>query len=61
MDDTKLNTFIAKVDAIIEKINAWNYSSEKIVKYNAMLNALKEIALDNLDSNTDLDIESLFN
>ncbi len=63
MDDTKLNTFIEKIDSIVEKVNIGDYSDVVKEKYNAMLLALREIAVENLDENQEpeLDFESLFN
>jgi hypothetical protein len=59
MDDSQLETFIGKVDDIIEKVNTWNYSDATKEKYNAMLIALKEIAVNNIDEESIL--EWLFN
>lgn len=59
MDDSSLESFISKVDWLLEKIEAWNYSDETKIKYNSMLLALKEIAVDNIDEDTILD--ELFN
>jgi hypothetical protein len=59
MDDDKLTIFIEKVDDIIEKVNNWNYSETTKNKYNAMLNALKEIAEDNLDEEVKI-LDGLF-
>jgi hypothetical protein len=59
MDDSKLEIFIGKVDDIIEKVNTWNYSDATKEKYNAMLIALKEIAVNNIDEESIL--EWLFN
>jgi hypothetical protein len=49
MDDEKLNAFIVKIDSLSETFNAWNYSLETKEKFNVMLGALREIAIDNLD------------
>jgi hypothetical protein len=59
MDDSQLETFIGKVDDIIEKVNTWDYSDASKEKYNAMLIALKEIAVQNIDDDAILD--ELFN
>jgi hypothetical protein len=59
MDNSQLETFIGKVDDIIEKVNTWNYSDATKEKYNAMLIALKEIAVNNIDEESIL--EWLFN
>lgn len=55
MNDDQLNTFIDKVDVIIEKVEIWDYSDTIKSKYNAMLLALKEIAIDNIDNDIILD------
>jgi len=60
MDDTKLNVFIEKIDWISEKVNLWDYSEELKEKFNAMLDALKEIAEENLDDEGDDILDSLF-
>lgn len=49
MDNDKLNAFIDKIDGITEKVNNWDYSDETREKFNAMLNALREIATDNIN------------
>ena len=59
MNNSQLETFIGKVDVIIEKVNTWNYSPIIKDKYNSMLIALKELATDNLDGDNLL--EGLFN
>jgi len=59
MDDWKLNVLISKIDILIKNTNNWNYSYKIKEKYNAMLEALREIANDNLSINSDLN--SLFN
>ncbi len=59
MSDDQLNTFITKVDDISEKVNTGDYSDETKEKFNAMLDALREIATDNLDWEDDI-IDSLF-
>jgi hypothetical protein len=55
MDNSQLETFIGKVDDIIEKVNTWNYSDATKEKYNAMLIALKEIAVNNIDEESILE------
>ena len=59
MSDSKLNNFIEQIDLVLERIKIWNYSNTLKVKYSAMLSALKEIALENLEEI--LDFDSLFN
>ena len=59
MDDTQLNALISKIDDISEKVNTGDYSDETKEKFNAMLDALREIATDNLDWEDDI-IDSLF-
>jgi uncharacterized protein (UPF0305 family) len=59
MTDSQLETFIGKVDDIIEKVNTGDYSEATKEKYNAMLIALKEIAINNIDEESILD--GLFN
>ncbi len=59
MTDDQLNTFITKVDDIADKVNTGDYSDATKDKYNAMLDALREIAEDNLDSTDDL-LDGLF-
>ena len=59
MDDDQLNTFITKIDDIAEKVDNGDYSDETKEKFNAMLDALREIAEENLDSTDDL-IDGLF-
>jgi len=59
MDDSKLETFIGKIDDVLEKVENGDYSDTTKQKYNAMLIALKEIATDNLDKGEILD--GLFN
>jgi len=60
MNDDQLNTFITKIDDISEKVNTGDYSNEKKKKFNAMLDALREIAEDNLDSTEDDLLDGLF-
>ena len=55
MSNSQLETFIWKVDAIIEKVNTWDYSEKTREKFNAMLIALKEIAVDNIDEESIFD------
>ncbi len=59
MTDSQLETFIWKVDDIIEKVNVGSYSEATKEKYNSMLIALKEIAVNNIDEQSILD--GLFN
>jgi uncharacterized protein (UPF0305 family) len=54
MDDEGLNTFIDKIDDIAETVETWDYSNETKEKFNAMLDALREIAEDNLDIEDEL-------
>lgn len=49
MDDSALENFIGKVDDILEKVATGDYSDATKEKYNAMLLALREIAVDNID------------
>jgi hypothetical protein len=49
MDDSALENFIGKVDDILEKVATGDYSDATKEKYNAMLLALSEIAVDNID------------
>ncbi|MFC1797695.1 hypothetical protein ACFLY2_00465 [Patescibacteria group bacterium] len=55
MDNSQLDTFITKVDDLLEKVANGNYSDATKDKYNAMLNALKEIAMDNKEEESILD------
>ena len=59
MSDDKLNTLIEKIDILSEKINDWNYSSTTKQKYNSILSALRELAVENLDEN-EMNIDNLF-
>ena len=59
MDDTKLETFIGKIDALVNKIQDGNYSSAIKEKYGAMLWALRDIAMDNL-ADDDSILDGLF-
>jgi len=49
MNDSYLEAFIWKIDDILVKVKNWNYSDSIKEKYNAMLYALKDIAVNNLD------------
>ena len=49
MDDSDLDVFVSKIEDILEKVEIGNYSDGVKEKYNAMLLALLEIALDNID------------
>ena len=49
MDDSDLDVFISKIEDILEKVEIGTYSVAVKEKYNAMLLALLEIALDNMD------------
>lgn len=60
MDDNKLNEFVTKIDALIEKINSSNtYTDVVKEKYISMLLALRDLALENVDEWNI--IENLFN
>lgn len=59
LDDAKLNTLIERIDALAEKVQAGNYATTTKQKYSAMLWALRELAVENLDTE-ELDIEWLF-
>jgi hypothetical protein len=48
MSDSRLETLIEKIDKLLESIENRNYSTDKKLKYNLILKALKEIAQDNL-------------
>lgn len=49
MSDEKLETLLEKIDILLEKINTWNYSENTKSKYNSILFALKELAIENID------------
>lgn len=55
MDNSQIDVFIGKIDDILEKVENWNYSDETRIKYNFMLLALKEIAVDHIDEEDLLD------
>ena len=60
MTDDQLDTFITKIDDIAEKVENWDYSDETKEKFNAMLDALREIAEENMDSTEDDLLDGLF-
>ena len=49
MDDDNLETLIEKIDTLSLKVNSGEYSYSVQTKYNAMLLALREIAVENLN------------
>ena len=49
MDNEQVDTFIGKINAISEKVEAWDYSYETKEKFNAMLGALKELAEESIE------------
>jgi hypothetical protein len=59
MSDDKLNILIEKIDLLSEKVNAWNYSQVTKQKYNSILSALRELAVENLWEN-EINIDNLF-
>lgn len=61
LDDEKLNILIDKIDELSEKIQNWNYSLVVKQKYAPILMWLRELAIENLDENSELDIDNLFN
>lgn len=59
LDNDKLTTLVEKIDELAEKINWWNYSDTTKEKYNSVLLALRELAIENLEED-EIDIDSLF-
>ena len=59
LDNDKLQTVVDKIDTLLEKINTWNYSQATKNKYNATLIALKELILEKIE--WDIDLDSVFN
>lgn len=55
MNNDQLNVFIDKIDVIAERVETGDYSDETREKFNAMLDALREIATDNIDEEDLLD------
>jgi len=59
MNDEILNNLINKIDELSIKINNWNYTVATKQKYNSILLALRELAIENLDVNN-INIDNLF-
>ena len=59
MSDDKIESFVWKIDDLVVKVNNSTASDLTKEKYNAMLMALREIALENLDEDDSL-LDSLF-
>jgi hypothetical protein len=62
MSDEKLEVLINRIDAALELINTWNYSDATKEKYTALLEALRDMAEEELDNseNEVFDLDSLF-
>jgi hypothetical protein len=62
MSDDKLEVLINRIDAALVQINNWNYSGATKEKYTALLEALREMAEDELNNSEQdvFDLDSLF-
>lgn len=63
LDEAKVNILIGKIDALIVKVNAWEYSDEAKAKLIAMLESLRELAnkrLEMIKVESELNLDSLF-
>lgn len=63
LDEAKVNILIGKIDALIVKVNAWEYTDEAKAKLIAMLESLRELAnkrLEMIKVETELNLDSLF-